>query len=170
MKFDNDDFDYGRGRGHRHFGRGPWGHRPHFRRGFRALGILLAIGGIGMMASGCHRSPEEKMTAISETIAYKLDFNDQQKALLADIVGEMKKDFAEEKALRQSMKGDLKSMILADDIDKEKVKTLIKERQARMDSKVDKYLDKVAALHKTLTPEQKKEIVEKIEKMQRHWE
>jgi Spy/CpxP family protein refolding chaperone len=158
MKFDNNEHG-------RQFGR-----RPHFRRGFKALGILLAIGGIGVMAAGCHRSPEEKMTAISEKIADKLDFNDQQKALLADIIGEMKKDFAEEKALRQSMKGDFKTMILSDDLDKSKIKSLIKERQARMDSKVDKYLDKVAALHKTLTPEQKKEIIDKIEKVHRHWE
>lgn len=101
---------------------------------------------------------------ISEKIASKLDFNDQQKALLADITNELKKDFADEKALRNAKQEEFKSMLLADELDRAKIKNLIKERQARIDSKVDKYLDKVAALHKTLTPEQKKEILEKVEK------
>lgn len=139
--------------------------RHGYRRKWpRVLGILLAIGGVGMIAAGCHRSPEERMTAISEKIADKLDFNDQQKALLNDITSELKKDFADEKSLRDAKKEEFKSMLLADDLDKAKIKNLIKERQARMDSKIDKYLDKVAALHKTLTPEQKKEILEKVEK------
>lgn len=139
--------------------------RHGYRRKWpRVLGVLLAAGGIGMIAAGCNRTPEEKMTMISEKIASKLDFNDQQKALLADITNELKKDFADEKALRNAKQEEFKSMLLADELDRAKIKNLIKERQARIDSKVDKYLDKVAALHKTLTPEQKKEILEKVEK------
>lgn len=136
----------------------------HRRKWPRILGFLFAIGSIGVLATGCNRSPEEKMTAISEKIADKLDFNDQQKVLLGDITNELKKDFAEEKSLRLAKKEEFKNMLLADDLDKARIKGLIKERQARMDSKIDKYLDKVAALHKTLTPEQKKEILEKAEK------
>ncbi|WP_413288432.1 Spy/CpxP family protein refolding chaperone [Bdellovibrio sp. HCB337] len=139
----------------------------HRRKWPRILGMLLALGGIGVIAAGCNRSPEEKMTAISEKIADKLDFNDQQKGLLGDITNELKKDFAEEKSIRNAKKEEFKNMLLSDDLDKTKIKTLIKERQARMDSKVDKYLDKVAALHKTLTPEQKKEILDKVEKFHR---
>lgn len=133
----------------------------------RVFAMVLAVGSLGFLAAGCHRSPEEKMTAISEKIADKLDFNEQQKALLADIVAEMKKDFAEHKAQRASTRGDIKSMILSDDLDKAKVKEMIKARQERMDSKIDKYLDRVAALHKTLTPEQKAELIEKLEKLQK---
>lgn len=144
--------------------------RHHNKRKWpRVLGVLFAIGSVGFL-SGCHKTPEEKITAISEKIADKLDFNTQQKALLSDITSELKKDFAEEKALRKSMKDDFKNMILADDLDKAKIKEHIKDRQARMNSKVDKYLDKVAALHKSLTPEQKKELIDKIEKFQHRWE
>lgn len=145
-------------------------HHHHYRRRWpKVLGILFAIGSVGFLA-GCHKSPEERMTAISEKIADKLDFNAQQKALLTDITSELKKDFTEEKNLRKSMKDDFKSMILADDLDKAKLKEHIKARQERMNSKIDKYLDKVAALHKTLTPEQKKELIDKIEKFQHRWE
>ncbi|WII70847.1 Spy/CpxP family protein refolding chaperone [Bdellovibrio sp. 22V] len=144
-------------------------HSHHHRKWPKVLGILLAIGSVGFL-SGCHKSPEERISAISEKIADKLDFNEQQKALLGDITSEMKKDFAEEKNVRKGMKDTVKGLILADDLDKSRIKELIKARQARFDAKVDKYLDKVAALHKTLTPEQKKEMIDKIEKFHARWE
>ncbi|HEY1080045.1 MAG TPA: Spy/CpxP family protein refolding chaperone [Bdellovibrio sp.] len=144
--------------------------RYHAKRKWpRALGILFAIGAVGTLA-GCHKNPEERIAAISEKIADKLDFNEQQKVLLNDITAEIKKDFAEEKSRRQSMKDDFKNMILADDLDKAKVKELLNARHQRMEEKTDKYLDKVAALHKTLTPEQKKELIDKVEKFQKKWD
>ncbi|KHD89204.1 MAG: hypothetical protein OM95_05160 [Bdellovibrio sp. ArHS] len=135
----------------------------------RVLGVALAFAGLGLM-TGCHRSPEERINAVSEKIADKFDFNEQQKVLLKDITNELKKDFAEEKATRQSLYGDLKAMLLADELDKGKIKEVLQARQARMDARVDKYLDKVAVLHKSLTAEQKKELVEKIEKFHKKWE
>lgn len=120
---------------------------------------------------GCHhRSPEEKIEYISSKIASKLDFNEQQKGILKEITEEFKKDFAEEKLLRKSKLADMQALLLSDTLDTIKVKALIKERQARMDQKVDKYIDKVASLHKTLTAEQKKEIIEKVQHFQDHFE
>lgn len=130
----------------------------------KVLGLLAAIASIGILA-GCHRhSPEEKIQYVSEKIASKLDFNDQQKSLFEDITKELKVDFAEEKKIRLSLKSEVQGMIQSDQLDKVRVKSLIKERQDRMNSKIDKYLDKVAALHKTLTADQKKEIIEKMDK------
>ncbi|NUN04613.1 MAG: Spy/CpxP family protein refolding chaperone [Bdellovibrio sp.] len=144
--------------------------RYHAKRKWtRALGILFAIGAVGTLA-GCHKNPEKRIAAISEKIAAKLDFNEQQKALLNDITADIKKDFAEEKNRRQTMKDDFKSMILADNLDKAKVKELIHARRVRMEEKTDKYLDRVAALHKTLSPEQKKELIDKVEKFHKKWE
>ena len=90
--------------------------------------------------------------------------------VVKSITDEIKKDFSEEKKNRLAVREEIKKQILAPDLDQEKVKTLIKERQLRMNSKVDKYVEKVAALHKTLTTEQKKEILETMDKMSRHFE
>lgn len=141
MRFHRRDFDDRHGFGRRDFGH----HRHGFRRGFRILGLLMAVGGAGFLAAGCHRSPEERMSMVSEKIADRLEFNDQQKALLNDIVADMKKDFAEAKARRESMKGEFTAMLMAQDLDKAKIKGLIKERQERMDVLSDKYIDKIAA-------------------------
>ncbi len=143
----------------------------YYRRSkLRKVGALLAIIVGGGLMMGCHRSPEDRIEHISSRIASKLDFNEQQKGLLKEITEEMKKDFAEEKSIRMGKFSEAKNLLLADALDTVKVKSLIKERQARMDQKVDKYLDKVSALHRTLTPEQKKEIIEKAEKFQKHFE
>jgi hypothetical protein len=136
----------------------------------KKLGALVAVLVSGGLLMGCHRSPEKRIDHISAKIASKLDFNEQQKGILQDITNEMKKDFADEKSIRTEKLNEMKSLLMAETLDTTKVKSMIKERQARMDAKVDKYLEKVAALHKTLTVEQKNEIMEKAERFQKHFE
>lgn len=144
--------------------------RPFYRRKLPIIGMILAAGGIAL-ASGCrHHTPEQRVAYVSEKIASKLDFNDQQKALLKDITDEVAKDMKEARERKKASAEEIKSMISGDVLNKTRVKELMKERQAFIDSKMDKYIDKVAALHATLTAEQKKEILEKIEKFQNHWD
>lgn len=107
---------------------------------------------------------------MSSRIAKKLDFNDQQKSLVKEITDEMKKDFVDEKKYRESLKVEIQKLIEAPELDQVRVKTLIKEKQARMDGRVDKYVGKVSELHRTLTDEQKKEILEKLEKFSERFE
>jgi len=133
--------------------------------------LILAVS-LGSVAglSGCRhgRSPEERVQYMAEKLSDKLDFNAEQKALLAEITKELQADWAQEKQRRDAVRAEAEKMILSDSLDTARVKELIKERQSRMDSKIDKYLEKVAALHKTMNPEQKKELVELINKFHRH--
>ena len=143
-------------------------HHTHKPR--KVFAMLLAMIGLGGLAA-CHRhSAEERISKVSEKIASKLDFDENQKVLLAQITNEIKTDFAEEKVKRQAAKPEFEQLLLAETLDKDKVKKMIKERHERMNTKIDKYLDKVAALHKTLTPKQKNEIIEKMNKFSEHWE
>lgn len=121
--------------------------------------------------AGCHhRSPEARIEYMSDKIASKLDFTQEQKAKLNAITADLKKDVAEEKARRQAMRGEVEQLILADTLDQKKVKSLIKAHHERMDAKVDVYLSKVADLHQSLKPEQKKELIEWMDKFHRHWD
>ena len=130
----------------------------------KLFGLVAAIATIGFLGACHHHSAEDRIGFIGDKIASKLDFNDQQKTLLSDITQELKKDFSEEKNIRLSLKSEVENMIQSDQLDKERIKTLIKEKQERMNAKIDKYLEKISALHKTLNKEQKQEIIEKIEK------
>lgn len=144
--------------------------RPFFRRKWPLIGLLVAASGVAM-ATGCrNHSPEQRIAFVSEKIASKLDFNDQQKSLLKDITDEVQKDMKEARERKKAGAEEIKSMISGDVLNKARVKELLQQRQEFIDSKMDKYIDKVAALHATLNPEQKKEILEKLEKFQGHWE
>lgn len=132
------------------------------RNKFKKVAALMALVVGGGMAIGCKRSPEGRIDHVSAKIASKLDFNDQQKNLLNAITTDMKKDFAEEKEFRKKGFGEIETLIVADQLDTQKIKALFKERQERMNQKVDRYVEKLAVLHNTLTPSQKKDLTDKL--------
>ncbi|MBX9768343.1 MAG: Spy/CpxP family protein refolding chaperone [Bdellovibrionales bacterium] len=138
------------------------------RRGLKVAAMAVALIGAGSLVA-CHRSPEDRVEHISKRIASKLDFNDQQKALLSDITNEIKNDLREMKTYRESRFNEVEELLNATTLDKARIKARIKEQQEFREAKVDKYLDKVAALHATLSAEQKKEMLEKIQKLKAHW-
>ena len=139
------------------------------RRKKKVMAVLaLLIGGAGLSACN-HSTPEERVDHISKIIAHKLDFNSQQKDLLANLTSELKSDIAEEKNYRVAHKAELQEMILAPELDQKKIKELIMARRQRMDSKIDKYLERIGAIHKSLTSDQKQELVSKLEKMSDRW-
>lgn len=130
----------------------------------RMIGIAIALIGMGALTA-CHsNSPEARVDHVASKVASKLDFTPQQKVLLDDIASEIKKDIQSEKDVRLSMRNEFRSWISASELDKTKVKETIKSKMDRMESRVDKYLDKVAALHKTLNAEQKEELLGFLDK------
>lgn len=130
----------------------------------RMVGIAIALIGMGALTA-CHsRSPEARVDHVASKVASKLDFTPEQKILLDDIANEIKKDMQSEKDVRMSMKNEFRSWIASSELDKAKVKETIKSKMDRMESRVDKYLDKVAALHKTLNAEQKEELLSFLDK------
>lgn len=137
-------------------------HRIHRKKRFFAIAMaLISIGAL----SACHgKGPEARIDHVASKVASKLDFTNDQKNLLQDITAELKKDMQSEKEVRLSMKSEFRSWISSNDLDKAKVKETIKTKMDRMEGRVDKYLDKVAALHKTLNAEQKEELIAFLDK------
>lgn len=128
------------------------------------LGIAVALIGMGALTA-CHsRTPEARVDHVASRVASKLDFTNEQKALLDDITTEIKKDMQAEKDVRLSMKNEFRSWINSSELDKTKVRDTIKAKVDRFEGRVDKYLDKVAALHKTLNAEQKEELLAFLDK------
>lgn len=134
---------------------------------FVTIAMITSIGAL----SACRgHSPEKRIDRMAEKFSNKLDLNSSQKDIVKSITDEMKKDFAEEKINRLAAKEEIKKLVLSTELDQDKVKSLIKQRQERMNVKVDKYVEKIALLHKTLTADQKKEILETMDKFTRGFE
>ncbi len=142
-----------------------------FRRNhkLKKFAILVAIASIGGIMTACHHSPEKRIDHMSAKIASKLDFNDEQKRLLKEITEDMKTEFNQMKSDRKAKLSDIKSLISASDLDQVHVKKMMEERQSKMNQLFDKYFVKVAALHKTLTNQQKQELIETLEKFESRW-
>ncbi len=136
----------------------------------RKTTALVAVLVAGGLLTSCNRSPEEKIEKFSDKISSYLDFTENQDRILKEIASEAKKDYAAEREFRETIASEMEALLMAENLDTSRVKQIIEERSTRMNQKVDKYLTKVAALHKTLTPEQKKEILEKFKKLQKHME
>lgn len=131
--------------------------------------LFMALISSSVFAAGCkNHNPEARIEKMSKRIANKLDFNDQQKALLDQMTAELKKDFAAEVPFRQTLQDELKKQVNQPELDQAKLVQLIRERQARMDAKLEKYVAKIAEIHKTLNPEQKAEVLEKLDKFSRY--
>jgi sterol desaturase/sphingolipid hydroxylase (fatty acid hydroxylase superfamily)/Spy/CpxP family protein refolding chaperone len=133
----------------------------------RKLMIAASLVAVGLLAVSCHRfrkhDPESRAAFIQDRISGKLDFDETQEAKLKDVTGEVVALVKEFKALRARDHAALIELVNTPELDQERVLSGIAERRALIDARLPQIVAKYAELHKTLTPEQRKEIVEMIE-------
>lgn len=132
--------------------------------------MILAIVAGSLSLSGCfndkpHHKGGEMMF---EYIAWKLDLSDEQQALLDDVRQEMKMIREQHREQRAQDKDTVIALINADTLDTATAMTLLQKKQAMIAANAPSVLEKLAAFHATLTPEQKATIIEKLNKMERH--
>ena len=103
-----------------------------------------------------------------EYLSWKLDLNEQQQTMLDDIKSEMRKIHEQTKTEKQQDKASAVALIEAETLDTNAVMTLINKKQNTINTHAPGIVEKLAALHATLTPEQKAIIVDKINNMGPH--
>lgn len=133
----------------------------------RKLAVVASFAVVGLLAVSCHRfgkgDPESKAAFIDGRISSKLDFDDAQDAKLKGVSDEVVGLVKEFKALRARDHDGLVALVREPELDQSKVLQAIEERRKLVDARLPQLVAKVAALHKTLTPEQREEIVEMID-------
>lgn len=133
--------------------------------------LTLLIVGVSiptLLFTSCKpRTPEEKADRIVRYIDRKLDLTDEQRKVLDKIKIDILARKGEVKTIHDEIHADLKKQILSDKVDTANVKKRMKARSAKIEELKFFMVDKLAEFHKVLTPEQKKELIEKIEKHER---
>lgn len=125
------------------------------------IGMLIL--GVALF-SGCRRhSHSHKAEFMVDYISETLDLNESQQAQLDQIKDELLVKAQGMHADKESMHGELVAQLRREEIDQERVKTLVAEHRAKMDEIVDLIVVRLAEFHKTLTPEQKEKLIAKIE-------
>lgn len=97
-----------------------------------------------------------------------LDLTEAQKATLKQYEKEVMVIAAPLKEEKAAMHALAKQQLASDEIDIAKVKEAMAEHQKRITIVLDLTVEKVAAFHKELTPEQRKKLIEKLDKFEKY--
>ncbi|MCP5500352.1 MAG: Spy/CpxP family protein refolding chaperone [Leptospiraceae bacterium] len=138
----------------------------------KLLSFLLAIGLVLSLSHCRHRKhdPEKFANHIVKKISGELDLNDAQKKHLESI----KTEFLQKRKDKKAEKEEVHKLVMAelkkDSIDKAKVNEIFAKTDKGRNEMREYFTDKLIEFHKTLSPEQKKKLVELAEKMYaRRW-
>ena len=143
------------------------------RTGYIVL-IGLLISGL-LMFNGCRRhGPGKGAEFAVDYMTEVLDLTPDQQELLDQYKDEILAKAMQMRADKQEMHAVIKTQLGNETIDKAQVKQLYITHRDKMDEMADLIIDRVAAFHQTLTPEQRTKLIEKLEDFEkwhhRGWE
>ena len=126
------------------------------------LGLLVVVT-IPLTLAGC-RNKEMSSRRASELAPDRLGLSDEQSQKIAPIAEDL---FAEKESLqeiRQTINDEILSQMKSETADAEKLEAVLTGSFVQLRAKLPKFANSFAKFHATLTPEQRVEIVEKMEK------
>jgi periplasmic protein CpxP/Spy len=137
----------------------------------KKLGVWISILVVGLMClGGCrHHTPEKMADRVIDDLTAKLELNAAQQQHLKAIKTEMLVKASEMKKARQSMHEEILTELQKDVLDQEKLKNMVNTRKTEMGDMANIFIAQMAQFHGTLSPEQKKKLVEYVkDKEKRH--
>ena len=132
------------------------------------MGLLVVVT-IPLTLAGC-RNKETSPRRASELATDRLGLSDEQSQKIAPIAEDL---FAEKEPLqeiRQTINDEILSQMKSETADAEKLKTVLTGSFEQLRAKLPKFTNSLAKFHAILTPGQRAEIVEKMEKRRKRSE
>ena len=128
-----------------------------------------------LVFTGCRsHSANHKAAFMVDYIAETLDLNDTQRSQLEEIKEDFLAKAKEMHAQKETMYAEFRAELLKEEIDQQRVKALMAQKQEQMAEMMDFAVLRLAEFHKTLSAEQKEKLVAKLEwfheKHQHKWE
>lgn len=128
-----------------------------------AITLVLIFG----MTLGCKQSGHSKGHAFAlDYISETLDLTETQESELAEIKKEVESKMQALHKDKQAMGDALKEQIVAEQMDKTVILSIVAEHRKKMDQMINLVVDRVVAFHKGMTPYQKAKLIKKIEKFE----
>ena len=126
--------------------------------------LICVFISVALAFSGCRsHSPHSKAEFMVDYIAETLDLSDPQREQLDEIKDEFLAKAKEMHSEKEAMHNELKAELLKDEIDQQRMKELISQRQKQWTEIMDLAVVRLAEFHRTLTPDQKEKLVAKLE-------
>ena len=132
--------------------------------------LFLVLAMTFALSACTYVSPETKANFATSRISSALDLNKEQKAKateIKDLYLQIRASYAPQ---RKADFERIKELVGGDKLDPVPVKAMLAQRQKMFDENFDKVFVKVAELHATLSPEQKKNALEMLDKYSKFFE
>lgn len=133
---------------------------------------ILTVLTLGIITTGCkHRSchfsksPEEKIEFFVEHISDELDLTESQEVKVKSLAEEVHKKIENQKSSTHEIYTVLLEEIKSNTVDKEKLNSIVDNKLNKFSEMKPFFIDKFAEFHNILTPEQRVELAEKMEKL-----
>jgi protein CpxP len=128
-----------------------------------ALTLVFAAG----MINGCRHERHPGAEFVVDYLAESLDVNDAQRRQMEQIKSELLTKGMAMRATHLAVASEFKTLLAADELDQERLKQIVAEHRSRMDELVDLAIGRLAEFHRTLSPEQKAKLIDKMEKFRK---
>ena len=124
---------------------------------------LLVVVTIPLTLAGC-RNKEMSSRRASELAPDRLGLSDEQSQKIAPIAEDLFEEKESLQEIRQTINDEILSQMKSETADAEKLEAVLTGSFVQLRAKLPKFANSFAKFHATLTPEQRVEIVEKMEK------
>ncbi|MDX1699109.1 MAG: Spy/CpxP family protein refolding chaperone [Melioribacteraceae bacterium] len=135
-------------------------------------GSIVTLLLVGLIATGCkhrachfNKSPEEKIEYFVEHVSDELDLTEQQEAKVKNLAEEVHSKIENQKSTTHEVYSTLLGEIKNSSVDKEKLSSVIDNKMNNINEMKPFFIDKFTEFHQILTPEQRNELAEKMEKL-----
>ncbi len=142
----------------------------HGRSKYIILIIVSLAALLALIVAGCyHKTPEQRAEGVVKHLVATLNLNADQTAKLEKMKDEFLAKRSDMAKMRAETMNDVKEMMLSPQLDQAKLNARTEKIQAQASDLIRFASAKFAELHDMLTPEQRKKLVEELEKhAQRH--
>ena len=121
-----------------------------------------------MFLGGCrHPTPEKMADRVVDELTSELELNASQQQQLRAIKGELLAKVAEMKKNREGMRNTLATELQKDVLDRNALKGMVDTRKAQIEAISDLMIERLAQFHSTLSSEQKKKLVQYLQKKEK---
>ena len=124
---------------------------------------------IPLTTAGC-RNQEMSSIRATEIATDRLGLSDEQSQKIEPIVEDLFSEKESLQKIRQTINDEILSQMKSETYDAEKLEVVLTGSFEQLRSKLPKFANSFAKFHATLTPEQRAEIVEKMEKRRKRSE
>ena len=130
---------------------------------------IIAVLGLGSaLFIGClHGGPQRGAAFMMDYLTEALDLNEAQQAKANAIKDEILARTTAMHPDKKQMHDEIKAQLSSEEIDTERVKELVAQHRAEMDEVIDLAVDRIADFHRTLSPEQRDKLIEKLAQFER---